>query len=104
MKDRVQEPFLNDLRKRRTRVAIYLKSGVRVEGIIASFDTHVIEVKGTVDQIIFKQMITTISPNERGRAPRKPPPTTEYRREPRPDAPRPSVIVKRRRPAPPRDS
>ena len=100
MKERVQEPFLNELRKRRTRVAIYLKSGVRVEGVIASFDTHVIEVKGTVDQIIFKQMITTISPGERGR-PQRNDAHREPRREPRPDAPRPSVTVKRRRPSTP---
>ena len=103
---------MNDLRKRRTRVAIYLKSGVRVEGIIASFDTHVIEVKGATDQIIFKQMITTISPGDRQRGGghrgggggggehhhREP------RRERSADAPRPSVIVKRRRTGgPPRE-
>ena len=41
-KDTVQDPYLNDLRKRRISVVIYLVNGVRQTGTIESFDQNAV--------------------------------------------------------------
>jgi host factor-I protein len=57
----VQDEFLNDLRKRRQTVSIYLVNGVRQSGVIASFDRNALLVKqGTTHAFFFKHMIATV--------------------------------------------
>lgn len=57
---RVQEPFLNDLRKTRKRVQIYLRSGIRLEGRLISFDPHMLQLDSGEMQAIYKHQIATI--------------------------------------------
>ena len=67
---RVQEPFLNELRKSRRNVQVYLRRGLRLEGVLASFDPHMIQLRGTEQHAVFKNEIMSIA-----RAPfRKPKP------------------------------
>ena len=58
--NRVQEPFLNDLRKSRRNVHVYLRSGARLEGVLASFDAHMIQIRGAEQQTIYKHEIVSI--------------------------------------------
>ena len=58
----VQEFYLNTLRKRRQRVTILLTNGTRFDGIISSFDVHTIMLKAEQAIVLYKQMITIVSP------------------------------------------
>lgn len=58
----IQDDFLNQLRRERTLVAIYLVSGVKLAGRIKSFDRYslVLEADGQ-EQLIFKHAIATVA-------------------------------------------
>ncbi len=58
----LQEPFLNALRKERVQVAIYLVNGIKLQGMIESFDQFVILLRNTVSQMVYKHAISTIVP------------------------------------------
>lgn len=59
----LQDPFLNALRKERIPVAIYLVSGIKLQGQIESFDQFVILLRNTVSQMIYKSAISTVVPS-----------------------------------------
>ena len=58
----LQEPFLNELRKQKIPVAIYLINGIKLQGQIESFDRFVIQLKAGVTQLVYKHAISTIVP------------------------------------------
>lgn len=58
----LQEPYLNVLRKERVPVAIYLINGIKLQGQIEAFDSFVIVLKNSVNQMIYKHAISTIVP------------------------------------------
>jgi host factor-I protein len=58
----LQDPFLNQLRKERVPVAIYLVNGIKLQGTIESFDQFVVLLRNTVNQMIYKHAISTIVP------------------------------------------
>ncbi len=58
----LQEPFLNQLRKERVPVSIYLVNGIKLQGQIESFDQFVVLLKNTVSQMVYKHAISTIVP------------------------------------------
>jgi host factor-I protein len=58
----VQDAFLNNLRRDRINVTIYLIGGVKLTGRIRSFDKFsVVLESGNLEQLIFKHAISTIS-------------------------------------------
>jgi host factor-I protein len=59
----LQDTFLDDLIKHRTRVTIYLMNGVKLEGEIKSFDRHVILMRNAVSDKVYKHAISTIVPS-----------------------------------------
>ncbi len=62
-KGKLQEQFLNTLRKEKIRVIIYLINGVKLEGKIRYFDTFTILLKEGPRQIlVYKHAITTVIP------------------------------------------
>ncbi len=62
-KDRkLQDLYLNCLRKERIPVSIYLVNGTRLKGIIKGFDNFVLLLKQSNQQLIYKHAISTISP------------------------------------------
>ena len=65
----LQEPFLNTLRKERIPVSIFLVNGIKLQGQIDSFDQYVILLKNSVNQMIYKQAISTIVPARRVKLP-----------------------------------
>ena len=58
----LQEPFLNELRKQKVPVAIYLINGIKLQGQIESFDRFVVQLKAGVTQLVYKHAISTIVP------------------------------------------
>ena len=62
----IQEAFLNNARKDKTFLTIYLMSGVKLSGRIKSFDKYsVILEASNQEQLIFKHAISTISQSRR---------------------------------------
>ena len=62
----VQDAFLNNIRRDRINVTIYLIGGVKLTGRIRSFDKFsVVLESGNLEQLIFKHAISTISQSRR---------------------------------------
>ena len=63
--ENLQDAFLNALRKDNTLVYIYLVNGIKLQGIIDSFDQYVIYLKsGGICQMVYKHAISTIVPSQ----------------------------------------
>ncbi len=60
----IQDPFLNNARKERVPVSIYLVNGIKLQGQIESFDQFVIFLKSNVTQMVYKHAISTIVPSK----------------------------------------
>jgi len=65
----LQDPFLNQLRKDRVPVSIYLVSGIKLQGQIESFDQFVILLRNTVNQMIYKSAVSTVVPSRNVKMP-----------------------------------
>ena len=64
MSANLQDNYLNQLRKDKTPVIIYLANGVRLKGTIKGFDNFVIVLKETAQQLIYKHAVSTIVPEK----------------------------------------
>lgn len=60
----LQDSFLNQLRKEKVPVVVYLTNGVRLKGIIRGFDSFVVLLKEAGEQLIYKHAISTIVPEK----------------------------------------
>jgi len=60
----LQDQMLKQLQQSGTPVAIYLISGIKLQGKISQFDAHTILLLGQGVQLIYKQAISTILPQE----------------------------------------
>lgn len=58
----LQDNYLNQLRKDKIPVVIFLTNGVRLKGLIKGFDNFVVLLKDVSQQLIFKHAISTIVP------------------------------------------
>ena len=63
----LQDPFLNSLRKEKIPVSIYLVNGIKLQGVIESFDQFVVLLKNTVSQMVYKHAISTVVPSRNPR-------------------------------------
>ena len=59
----LQDPFLNALRKEHVPVSIYMVNGIKMQGLIDSFDQFVVLLKNTVSQMVYKHAISTVVPS-----------------------------------------
>jgi host factor-I protein len=66
---KIQDPFLNALRKERIPVSIFMKNGIKLQGTIESFDQFVVLLKNVTTQIIYKHAISTVVPSRNVRIP-----------------------------------
>jgi host factor-I protein len=58
----IQDSFLNNARKERTNITIYLLSGVKLTGRIRSFDKYSVVLEtSNQEQLIFKHAISTVA-------------------------------------------
>ncbi len=63
--ENLQETFLNQIRKEKLSVTIFLINGVKLQGIITWFDNFSILLKrDTHIQLVYKHSISTIMPSE----------------------------------------
>jgi len=58
----LQDPFLNTLRRERIPVSVYLVNGIKLQGVIESFDQFVVLLRNTVSQMVYKHAISTVVP------------------------------------------
>ena len=58
----LQDTYLNQLRRDKTPVIIYLTNGVRLKGVIKGFDNFVILLKEISQSLIYKHAVSTIVP------------------------------------------
>ena len=65
----LQDPYLNQLRKERIPVSIFLVNGIKLQGQIESFDQFVILLRNTVSQMIYKSAISTVVPSRNVKIP-----------------------------------
>lgn len=63
----LQDSYLDNLCNNNLSVSIYLINGIKLSGVISSFDQEVIllkDNKSTMDQLLYKHAISTIVPNK----------------------------------------
>ncbi len=59
----LQETFLNHMRRGKVPVTVFLVNGVRLQGVITSFDRFSILLqRDTQSQLVFKHVISTVMP------------------------------------------
>lgn len=60
----LQDLFLNQMRKEKIPVTMYLVNGARLTGTIKGFDNFVILMKHESQQLVYKHAISTIIPDK----------------------------------------
>jgi len=60
----LQDLFLNQVRKEKIPVTVYLVNGVKLMGVIKGFDNFAILIKQDSQQLIYKHAISTIVPQK----------------------------------------
>lgn len=62
----LQDLFLNNARKERVPVTIYLMNGVQVKGYVKGFDSYIILLESETKQqnLIYKHAVSTIVPGK----------------------------------------
>ena len=66
---KIQEPFLNALRKERIPVSIFMKNGIKLQGTIVCFDQYIVMLKNVTTQLVYKHAISTVVPSRNVRLP-----------------------------------
>jgi len=61
---KLQDIFLNHVRKEKIPVTIFLINGTRLRGTITGFDKFAITLKHDVQQLVYKHAVSTISPEK----------------------------------------
>ena len=59
----LQDPFLHELCKQKVSVSIFLVNGIKLHGVVDSFDEHVVMLKNTITQMVYKHAISTVVPS-----------------------------------------
>lgn len=59
----LQDAFLNELRKEKVPVSIFLVNGIKLHGMIDSFDQYVVMLKNSITQMVYKHAISTVVPS-----------------------------------------
>ena len=59
----LQDAFLNQVRKEKSLVTIYLVNGFQIKGLVKGFDnfTVIVELEGR-QQLVYKHAISTVAP------------------------------------------
>ena len=62
-KIKIQDKFLNHVRKEKIQVTIYLVNGVRLTGTVEGFDDFIVVVESDKgQQMVYKHAVSTIEP------------------------------------------
>jgi len=61
----LQDVFLNQVRKERVPITIYLVNGFQIKGLVKGFDSYIIVIDSDgKQQMIYKHAISTILPTK----------------------------------------
>ncbi len=62
----LQDLFLNNARKERVRVTIFLMNGVQIKGYVKGFDSYIVllESENRQQNLIYKHAVSTIVPGK----------------------------------------
>ena len=61
----VQDVFLNNIRKNKTPVTVFLVNGVKLQGIVTWFDNFSVLLRRDAHtQLVYKHAISTVMPNQ----------------------------------------
>ena len=64
-KQNLQDTFLNNVRKNKTQLTVFLVNGVKLNGVLTWFDNFSILLRRDgQSQLIYKHAVSTIMPNE----------------------------------------
>jgi host factor-I protein len=66
-RDNIQDRFLGILRDKRIPVSVFLKSGIKLQGTIDSFDRYAVMLKNVNTQVVYKHAISTVMPSSSDR-------------------------------------
>lgn len=61
---KLQDSFLEELESTQLPVSVFLVNGVKLHGVIESFDDEVLMLKGSLTQIVYKHAISTVVPSK----------------------------------------
>ena len=59
----IQDDLLNTMCRERVPVSIFLRTGIKLQGTIESFDQYGVWLKNIVSQLVYKHAISTIVPS-----------------------------------------
>ena len=59
----IQDLYLNSLRRKKIPVTMYLTNGVKLQGVVGSFDNFCVVLKRSGQtQLVYKQAVATVVP------------------------------------------
>ena len=65
-KTQLQDPFLNAVRRERVPLSIYLVNGIKLQGVVDSFDQYaILLMSANVTQMVYKHAISTMVPSRK---------------------------------------
>lgn len=64
MTHHLQDSFLQELTKDKVPVSIFLVNGIKLHGMIDTFDEKVIMLKNNITQMVYKHAISTVVPSK----------------------------------------
>ena len=59
----LEDSFLKLLNKKQVPVSIFLVNGIKLHGIVGEVDEHVIMLKNSITQMVYKHAISTVVPS-----------------------------------------
>ncbi len=61
----LQDAFLNQVRKEKTNITVFLVNGFQIKGLVKGFDSYIIILEGDNKQhMIYKHAVSTIIPSK----------------------------------------
>ncbi|MDA0670583.1 MAG: RNA chaperone Hfq [Proteobacteria bacterium] len=63
MTNKIRSEFFNEIISKSINVSVYLMNGIKLQGLIESYDEESIILKGNSPQLIFMHAISSIVPN-----------------------------------------
>ncbi len=64
-KTNLQDTFMNALRKAKTPCTVFTTNGVKISGVVLSFDTYTLLLGTDIgQQMIFKHAVSTVIPSK----------------------------------------
>ncbi len=61
----LQDAFLNQVRKEKTNITVFLVNGFQIKGLVKGFDSYIIILEGdNKQQMIYKHAVSTIIPSK----------------------------------------